>query len=154
MAWREDSDLHFKMLRLSCKLGHASSAKVIHPVRSASWGVSIKEQRKSMFNALLFKKYPDLYRRLVQPGPPLRYYGIVVSTVGFFVAALAGNRSLALWLVLIWAGLILHFVFQRLQNTKHSPGHILEMLFTSLAIPYLSVFWRLYGAVTYRVWFL
>ncbi len=153
MAWREDTDLHFKMLRLSCKLDRAPSARVIHPVRSAPWGVSIKEQRKSMFNALLFKKYPDLYLKLIQSGPPLRYYGIVLSTVGLFIAALAGNKPLALLLVLIWAGLILHFAFQRLQHTKHTLDHILEMLFTSIVIPYLSVFWRLYGAVKYRVWF-
>lgn len=55
MAWREDSDLHFRSLERSYKLGHAPMAKVIHPVRPARWGISVHEQRKSMFNALLYK---------------------------------------------------------------------------------------------------
>ncbi len=152
-AWREDSDLFFKLLTLSYKLGQAPSARVVHPVRRAPWGVSIKEQRKSMFNALLFKKYPDLYRALIQPGPPLHYYGIVLSTLGFLVAVLAKNEALAIMTALFWGVLVLRFMFRRLQQTKHTPSHILEMIFTSLLIPYLSVFWRLYGAFTYRVWF-
>jgi hypothetical protein len=106
-----------------------------------------------MFNALLFKKYPELYRQRVQAGPPLRYYAIVLSTLGFFLAALAGNETLALLMILLWAGLIVQFALERLRNTKHSLRHILEMFCTSLVIPYLSVFWRLYGAFIYRVWF-
>ena len=106
-----------------------------------------------MFDALLYKKYPDLYRRLISSGPPLNYYGIVLSTFGFIAAALAGNRWLAFFSAVIWAALILHFTLLRLQNTKRTPGHILEMLVTSMVIPYLSVFWRLYGAVYYRVLF-
>lgn len=154
MAWREDADLFFKMLTLCCKLGYTSAAKVVHPVRPAPWGVSIKEQRKSMFNALLFKKYPALYRRLIQSHPPLRYYGIVLSTVTLLVALLTGYEWIAIIVAILWAGLILHFTWQRLQHTKRTSSHILEMLVTSMVIPYLSVFWRLAGAFRYRVWFL
>ena len=153
MAWREDSDLQFKMLTCSFNLGCAPAARVVHPVRPAPWGVSLKEQRKSMFNALLFKKYPGLYRTLIEPRAPLRYYGIVFSTLGFLLGILAGNKTLAFVMLALWAGLILHFTFQRLSNTKHTPEHILEMLVTSVIIPYLSVFWRLYGAYTFRVFF-
>ena len=152
-AWREDSDLQFKMLTLSYPLGVAPAARVVHPVRPGGWGVSIKEQRKSMFDALLFKKYPELYRRLVQSGPPWRYYGIVLATLVFFAAILAGNKLLALLMVVIWTLLVLHFSSLRLKDTKHTPAHVLEMLFTSAVIPYLSVFWRLYGAFYFRVWF-
>jgi len=106
-----------------------------------------------MFNALLFKKYPDLYRRLIEPRPPVRYYGIVFSTLGFLLAILDGNKTLAFIMLALWAGLILYFTFQRLRNTKHTPEHILEMLITSMVIPYLSVFWRLYGAYSFRVFF-
>jgi glycosyltransferase involved in cell wall biosynthesis len=153
MAWREDSDVQFRLLTLSHQLGYAPAARVVHPVRPAPWGVCIKEQRKSMFDALLFKKYPDLYRRRIQSSPPLRYYGIVLSTIGFLAAILAGYRLLALSMAAIWTGLVFHFAFQRLKHTKRTPSHILEMLSTSMIIPYLSVFWRLYGAFRYQVWF-
>ena len=154
MAWREDADLQFKLLTLSYKLGCAPAARVLHPVRPAPWGVSIKEERKNMFNALLFKKFPEMYRRLIQSGPPLRYYGIILATFGFLMASLAGNILLAVLMAVTWSGLILQFTFLRLKHTKHTPSHILEMLFTSMLIPYLSVFWRLYGALKFRVFFL
>ncbi len=84
MAWREDSDLHFRILDHSYKHGRAPDARVVHPVRPPPWGVSIREQRKSMFNALLYKKYPGLYRARIQAHPPLKYYVIVLSCSGFF----------------------------------------------------------------------
>ena len=106
-----------------------------------------------MFNALLFKKYPEMYRRFIQSGPPLRYYGILLTTLGFLPAMLAGNTLLAAAMAGAWAGMILHFTFLRLRHTKRTPSHILEMLFTSMLIPYLSIFWRIYGAFKFRVFF-
>ncbi|RYZ32404.1 MAG: glycosyltransferase family 2 protein, partial [Sphingobacteriales bacterium] len=53
-AWREDSDLHFRILQHSRPIEKVESAIVVHPVRKAGWGVSLREQRKSMYNALLF----------------------------------------------------------------------------------------------------
>jgi glycosyltransferase involved in cell wall biosynthesis len=60
MAWREDSDLEFKLLSQRIPVKKVESAIVVHPVREAKWGVSIKEQRKTLYNALLYKKYPRL----------------------------------------------------------------------------------------------
>jgi len=52
-AWREDSDLSFTLLEQQVTRVHVPEAIVIHPVRPAPWGISLKQQRKSMFNALL-----------------------------------------------------------------------------------------------------
>jgi GT2 family glycosyltransferase len=153
MAWREDSDLHFRILAHSYKHGRAPAARVVHPVRQAPWGVSIKEQRKSMFNALLYKKYPALYRSRIQAHAPWNYYAIVLALLGFLAAVLAGYELLAGEFALLWMGLTLHFTFKRLSQTKHTFDHFLEMLCTSILIPPLSIFWRLYGAVHYRVLF-
>src|SRR5207249_4945767 len=79
--WREDSDLFFSLLERRARdhperrFVWARDAVVIHPVRPAPWGVSLGQQRKAMFNALLFKKHPRLYRQRVQPAPPWHYYG-------------------------------------------------------------------------------
>lgn len=153
MAWREDSDLQFQILERAYKLGRVPGARVVHPVRQAPWGVSIKEQRKSMFNALLYKKYPGLYRARIQAHPPFSYYLIVLSAIVFFAALVLGFSALAWGFALFWAGMTLHFVYKRLRHTRRTPSHILEMLYTSIVIPPLSIFWRLYGAVYYRVWF-
>jgi glycosyltransferase involved in cell wall biosynthesis len=154
MAWREDSDLQFKLLTLSQRLGCAPRARVIHPVRPAPWGISIKEQRKSMFDALLFKKYPRLFRELAHSGPPVKYYGIIFSSLGILAGIWTENKFLVLIMAVIWMGLIVQFSVQRLRHTKRTTSHILEMLLTSAVIPYLSIFWRLYGAIKFRVFFL
>ena len=48
-------------------------ATVVHAVRLARWGTSVRRQRKSMVNALLYQEYPVLYRRKIQAAPPMTY---------------------------------------------------------------------------------
>jgi hypothetical protein len=42
----------------------------------------------------------------------------------------------------------------RLRGKDRSLRHVAEMAWTSIPIPFLSIFWRLYGAVRYKVFFL
>jgi hypothetical protein len=101
----------------------------------------------------LFKKYPQLYRERIQSRPPISYYAILFSIIGFFVVLAMGNKFFAWFMAFLWTGLTLQFAFQRLKGTKHTLSHILEMLFSSIVIPPLSIFWRLAGAWRYRVLF-
>jgi len=153
-AWREDSDLHFTLLRRGYQLIKVPQAVVVHPVRPAVWGVSVHQQRKSMFNALLYKKHPQLYWQRIQPGPPWRYYAIV----GALLSALAGiaqrRRRLALGGAIAWLVLTGRFCARRLHGTSHAPRHLAEMIVTSALIPPLAIFWRVRGALRYRVLFL
>jgi len=73
-AWREDSELHFKLLTRRVPIKRIPDALVFHPVRRAPWGVSLKEEKKNQVNALLYKKYPELYRRHISPCPTWNYY--------------------------------------------------------------------------------
>jgi glycosyltransferase involved in cell wall biosynthesis len=146
MAWREDSDLHFRLLRCGARIALAPDAVVVHPVRPAPWGVSLRQQRKVMFDALLFKKHRALYRSRIRAGGRWDYYGIV----GGLVLAAAGFTPG----ILLWAVLTTRFFLQRMRGVSRRPGHVLEMLVTSLLIPPLAVFWRLAGALRYRVAFL
>jgi GT2 family glycosyltransferase len=145
MAWREDSDLHFRLLQRGARLVHASRAVVVHPVRPAPWGVSVKQQRKVMYDALLFKKHRRLYRERIRATARWDYYLIVAS-----LAAAACGFTPAL---LLWALLSIRFCLQRLKGASKRPGHVLEMLATSILIPPLAVFWRFAGALRYRVAF-
>jgi GT2 family glycosyltransferase len=152
-AWREDSDLQFKLMEQGRKIGREPSAVVVHPVRKAPWGVSLREQRKSMYNALLFRKHPLLYRQRIQRVPPWRPYATVLSALVLLGAALTGESTAALVSGLLWVVLTALFAAERLRGATHRPSHVAEMILTSILIPPLSVFWRLYGAVKYRVWF-
>jgi glycosyltransferase involved in cell wall biosynthesis len=153
-AWREDSDLYFRLLERDYQMCYAPQAIVVHPVRPAPWGISLRQQRKSMFNALLYRKHPRIYRQRIQPAPPWHYYG----SVGALLGALAGMAQRRRWLgmggAIAWALLTGRFCARRLRGTSHAPIHLAEMIVTSALIPPLAIFWRLYGALRYRVFFL
>lgn len=153
MAWREDSDLHFKLLQKGISI-RKIQAVVVHPVRKAPWGVSIKEQKKGIYNALLYKKYPGLYRERIKPSPSWNYYGMVVFAVAMVFSYLggypfAGNLFMACWLILLML-----FVRKRLSGTTRSRSHVMEMVVTSAVIPFVSIFWQWYGSFKFRVMFL
>ena len=152
-AWREDSDLFLALLEKGRRFGFARDAIVVHPVRPAEWGVSIKQQRKSMFNALLYKKHPALYRERVQASPPRLYYAIVSALAGAVIAATFSLGWLVLLMLGAWALLTASFCARRLRGTSRVPGHVAEMIVTSMLIPSLAVYWRLRGAVRFRVVF-
>lgn len=154
MAWREDSDLHFRLMQRNARLIEVGDVVVTHPIRPAPWGVSVSQQRKSMYNALLYKKHPDPYRKYIQAAPPWRYYAIVGALGGMALGLLARRKRLAGLAAALWLGLTAAFCARRLRGVSHAPAHIAEMAVTSLVIPPLAVFWRLRGALKFRVWFL
>ena len=154
MAWREDSDLHFKLLQANVPLSKVEEAVIVHPVRQAKWGVSIKEQKKTLFNPLLYKKYPELYRQQIQAKPPANYYIMVLAALVFVIALLSQHTIVALIAAIIWLLFTLQFTLKRLANTSHSLTHVAEMLYTSAIIPFASVYWHFYGLWKYKVWFI
>ena len=150
MAWREDSDLEFKLYQQQIPIRKVNDAIVVHPVRKAAWGISIKEQKKTMFNVLLYKKYPELYRKKIQPTPPITYYLIIVFFIAMLIGLLSKHLLLALSGGMIWLMLTLLFIFRRLSNTKLTFNNITEMTVTSFVIPFLSIYWQYYGVVKYK----
>jgi GT2 family glycosyltransferase len=145
MPWREDSDLHFRLLDRGCRILKAERAVVVHPVRPAPWGVSLRQQRKVVFDALLFRKHPRRYRERIRAAPRWDYY----LTLLLLLLAPFSWIALAAWLALT-----ARFIAHRLRGTSKAPAHVAEMVITSILIPPLSVFWRIVGALRYRVAFL
>jgi len=152
-AWREDSDLHFALLERGLKIVKVPSAVVVHPVRPAPWGVSVRMQRKSQYDALLFKKHPELYRKRLPTGRPWDYYAIVAALLAGAGGVVGGSAAVALAAAAVWLALTGRFVARRLRGNTLRPGHVAEMVVTSAVIPPLSVFWRLSGAAKFRAAF-
>lgn len=150
-AWREDTDLCFRLRASGAVVRASHRARVLHPVRPAHWGVSLAQQRKVMFDALLYKKFPQGYRRYVRPRPPWAYYGAVAAGLFALGNALAGAWPLALASLTAWLCIGTAFASQRLADTSHAPRHIAEMIVTSFLIPWVSVYWRTRGALHFRV---
>ena len=53
-----------------------------------------------------------------------------------------------------WAVLTAAFCVKRLRGTRLTPSHVAEMIVTSIAIPPVSLYWRMRGALHFRVLFL
>lgn len=142
IAWREDSDLFFRLRNAFGRVVYAPDACVIHPIRPAPWGISLQEQRKNRFDALLARKHPQDFRRL--PGAPFPrwYLAATGSLATMIVSALTGPRWLALVSAGLWSALTLRFCLQRLRTTSRRWSHRIEMIVTSALIPPLAVFWR------------
>jgi len=154
IAWREDADLEFALRERGARIGRAPGAVVVHPVRPARWGVSIAQQKKVVFDALLYKKHPRDYRASIRPVPPWDYYAATGALVGFVVALAQRNVPAAIVGALLWSAITANFCRRRLAGTRKSASHVLEMIATSALIPPVSVFWRLAGAWRWRVLFL
>jgi glycosyltransferase involved in cell wall biosynthesis len=129
-AWREDSDLQFRAL---------------------AHGVTL--QRQNRFNALLYKKHPDLYNCFNPHEPPWNYYVTVGLMLFGGIAALYGAVPTAMALSVCWLIMASAFCVRRLMGATHRPSHVAEMIITSLIIPPYAVYWRLHGALKYRVAF-
>lgn len=152
-AWREDSDLHFRLLAMSANIAHAPHALVVHPVRPAPWGVSLLQLKKMSFDALLYKKHPRMYRLKIRATPRWDYYTIVAALLVAVLGLAGGSAPAALAGGVAWSGITALFCLRRLRGNSKSISHIAEMVVTSALIPPLAVFWRLAGAIRFRVRF-
>ena len=148
-----ENDLHFRLLTRPARMVRTDRIVVTQPLRTPPWGASVSELRHSVGQALLFKKHPRLYREKIQGRPPWDYYAIV-GVLGVAIAAtVASSPAIAAAGVLAWLLLTGALCRRRLKDTSHSLQHVAEILVTSILIPPLAVFWRLAGALRYRVRF-
>ena len=151
--WREDSDLQFRLERHYGPIRRCERAVVAHPVRPERWGVSLHQQKNVFYDALLYRKHPRLYRQRVRRVPPWDYYAVVLAALAALAGLLLGQRRLAAGAAALALVLVLHLAWRRLRRSARTPGHVAEMLVTSALIPFLSVYWRLRGALHFRTWF-
>lgn len=155
VAWREDTDLEFNLKRQGIPIKKIPDAIVVHPVRKAPWGISLKEQKKTMYNVLLYKKFPEFYKKMVQSHPPWHYYIMILTFILFWVDwLLFPITGILLFLGGIWLITFSRFAYRRLKGNTRRLEHVFEIILTSSIIPFLSVFWRLYGSFKFRVPFL
>ncbi|MBQ5939210.1 glycosyltransferase family 2 protein [Massilia sp. AB1] len=148
-----DADLHFRLLESGIQVKRAPQALAEHPMRPAPWGASLLQIRHAVFDALLYKKHPALYRQKVEPRPCWEHYATVAVLLLALAALAAGAKALAYAAGAAWLVLTARLCAQRLRGSTRTPSHVADVILTSMLLPPLAVFWRLAGAVRYRVRF-
>jgi len=149
LAWREDSDLQFSLLDAGMTIRSAPEAIVVHPLRPAKFGAAIRAQRKVMFDTLLYKKHPGRYRERIRSGLPWGYLTISGSLIFMLAATAMHARTVAVCSGVLWIVLTVAFCLKRLKGTRHDVIHVLEMVLTSIAIPPVSIAWRVVGSIRF-----
>src|SRR5687768_4401296 len=152
-AWREDSDVLFGLIKRGFDVVQAHDAVVVHPVRPAPWGESLRAERKHMYDALLYKKHRALYGEFISPRRPYLYYAILFALGVAVLGTMFDTISMVAAGIGAWCLLTSVLIARRLYETRRDAAHVVEVVVTSLAIPFLSVYWRIRGGVTYRVAF-
>lgn len=153
MAWREDSDLHFRLIEGGYQIVQAPAARVVHPLRDMPFGASLGMQKKILFDVLLYAKHPRLYRARIRPGPPWFYLSVSVLLVLAAMLATAGASGAALATLALWVAATGWFFLRRLRNSACTVWNAVELLLTSMLIPPLSIFWRVVGMRRFGVRF-
>ncbi len=152
-GWREDSDLHFRLLKMAANIVNSPRALVVHPVGPAPWGASLFQLHKISVDALLYKKHRELYRQKIRRLPCWEDYAIVAALVAAALGLAGGHEILAVGGSGAWLVLTAMMCIRRLRGGARTASHVADMLVTSALIPPLAVFWRALGAIKYRVRF-
>lgn len=153
-AGREDADLYFRLLQADAVIADAPLAVVEHPIGTSPWGASLWEQKNLQFDALLHKKHPHLYRKKIAPPLPWHYHANVAALLMLIAAMAIHNLPLSMFAAFCWGMTSAYLFLQRLRGTVKSVSNITDVLVTSLLLPPLAVFWRIVGALRFRVGFI
>jgi hypothetical protein len=116
----------------------------------------LQDERNNCYDALLYKRHPDLFRERI---PTYRrqiisYYASVISLAFGLIGLLIGQANVAIMGLCIWVILSTDQVLHHLPNKPLTWLIFKHVTLTVMATPFLSVYWRLYGAVKYRVLYL
>ncbi len=155
-AWREDSELQFKLLRIGVPITPCPEALIVHPLRPAPWYAPLRDERKNRYDALLYRKHPDLFRQRIPTYSSLvrRYYLTVSAVLVSGMAVVAGQWTMVYAGLGCWFLLTMALLVERLWGQSVSSQSLGKAFVLSVATPFLSVYWRLYGAVKYRALYL
>ncbi len=155
ISWHEDSDLQFKLIRKGIPVTKCPEAVVLHPVIIQAESI-LEEERQKSYNALLYKRYPDLYRQRIPQYRALmaQYTGAVLGVSAALAGTLTGHFALGLIALGLWGFLTFHLFLKRLPDGPVTLDCLKQTAAMAIAMPFLGLYWRLHGVVKYRVLYL
>lgn len=150
----DDTDLYLRLLEANATIGEAPLAVVEYPLEATFWASSLQQQKNTQFEALLYSKHPRKEYKKLRRLMPWHYPAIVMALLGISGAVVLHNILIFLLATVGWTLLTAHLCLQRLRGTEKSAANVFWILWTSLLLPPIGVFWRMVGALRFRVKFL
>ena len=146
LAWLEDSDLAFAIMEDGGRIVWDPDVVVNHLVLHVGRRRFLREARKRLYNALLYRKHPAMYRAHLKPVTPalpglhLKYMATVVAP---FLAWAVGLPGLSVILVLPFAFYLRRVLF------AHKARDPLSALQVAVH-PFVQTFWTVVGAAKFK----
>lgn len=147
-----DNDLFFRLITRGFDVVQATDAVVEYPVDPVPRSASLREQRKQASDALLYKKHPDLSAQVIRRDRPYLHYTILTAVSVMVAGAVASSAVVTVLGFSAWS-VLTGVVVQRRRETQSSPSRVAQVVATSVAVPFLSVYWRIRGGIAHRVAF-
>jgi histidinol-phosphate phosphatase family protein len=150
-AYREDAELGLRLIEAGFEI-HTGSRHVIHPVRPAGPGVSVRLQAGNADDALMRALHGRDWRE--RAGAPAGRLPLHMLTTGAGLAAIAalatGRRRAAVVAAAAWAAATTEFAWRRIAPGPRTAREIATMAWTSAALPAAAVLQRLRGELRAR----
>ncbi|GAB3890019.1 glycosyltransferase family 2 protein [Spirosoma agri] len=152
LAWHEDNDLQFKFIQAGIPISKCPQAIVVHPMRETPWYTPLTNERKNRYDALLFKRHPELFRQRIATDRSLmlEQYAAVLGVMFGVAGTLSGSAITSTVGFGMWGIVSANHIWHRLSEEANTAS-LIQTVTTTLATPFVAVYWRLYGAVKYRV---
>ena len=138
-AYREDADLGLRLVRAGYAIVQGRR-RSLHPVRPAGLFDPVRQQAGNADDALMAALHGRGWRRDADTPRGRRPWHVATTVAGLGAVALR-SRALAL----AWAGLTTDFAARRIAPGPKTPGELLRLIVTSMAIPPAASGWWLFG---------
>jgi histidinol-phosphate phosphatase family protein len=150
-AFREDADLGLRVTRRGGRIV-SGRREVLHPPRSSGFWASVSQQRGNADDFLMRALHGRDWATLVGAprGRRRRHVAVTASALAAGTAAIAGKRVPAAAAGLLWAAGTAELAVSRIRPGPRTPGEVLRMAVTSIAIPPWATWHSLRGAVRHR----
>jgi histidinol-phosphate phosphatase family protein len=150
-AFREDADLGLRVTRCGGRIV-SGRREVLHPPRSSGFWASVTQQRGNADDFLMRAVHGRDWAALVGAprGRRRRHVAVTASALAAGAAVIARKRVPAAAAGMLWAAGTAELAVSRIRPGPRTPGEVLRMVLTSIAIPAAATWHSLRGALRHR----
>ncbi|MBV4356101.1 glycosyltransferase [Pinibacter aurantiacus] len=145
-SWGDQNALHFKMLTTNVPFIHVDGASSFNAVRDVNWGISILQSKQHIYKSKLFSNSSSS-----ESIPWANYFIMTILFVFTFVGWAWDLNPFALIALATWFLMVILLTIKRMENIIPSFTNIVEMMATSMFLPFLSIYWSLRGTYKARI---